>query len=74
MFIDVTKLNRAQVKDVVLAAGWGWDETRSLSAEEDRRDVERLVNEAYLRGFKVGIAARTKIAAVVGAWEKEEEQ
>jgi DNA-binding Lrp family transcriptional regulator len=73
MFIDITKLDRAKVKEIVLAAGWGWDESRSLSAEEDRRDVERLVNEAYVRGFKVGVNSRTRIAEVVGAWEAQSE-
>jgi DNA-binding Lrp family transcriptional regulator len=73
MFIDITKLDRAKVKEIVLAAGWGWDESRSLSAEEDRRDVERLVNEAYVRGFKVGVNSRVKIAEVVGAWEAQSE-
>jgi hypothetical protein len=70
MFIDITKLDRARVKEIVLAAEWHWDESKSISAEEDRRDVERLVNEAYVRGFKVGINSRTKIAEVVGAWEE----
>ena len=69
MFIDITKLDRKQVKEIVLAAGWWWDESKSIAAEEDRRDVERLVNEAYVRGFKAGVNSRTKIAEVVGAWE-----
>jgi hypothetical protein len=73
MFIDITKLDRARVKEIVLAAGWHWDESKSIAAEEDRRDVERLVNEAYVRGFRAGVNSRTKIAEVVGAWEAQSE-
>jgi hypothetical protein len=73
MFIDITKLDRARVKEIVLAAGWHWDESKNISAEEDRRDVEQLVNEAYVRGFKVGVNSRTRIAEVVGAWEAQSE-
>lgn len=70
MFIDITKLDRTRVKEIVLAAGWHWDESKSIAAEEDRRDVERLVNEAYVCGFRVGVNSRTRIAEVVGAWEE----
>jgi len=70
MFIDITKLDRTRVKEIVLAAGWHWDESKSISAEEDRRDVERLVNEAYVRGFIIGVNSTTKIAEIVGAWEE----
>lgn len=60
MFIDITKLDRARVKEIVLAAGWWWDESKSIDAETDRRDVEQLVNEAYVRGFRVGINSITR--------------
>lgn len=73
MFVDITKLDRKQVKEIVTAAGWHWDESRSLGAEEDRRDVERLVNEAYVRGFRIGISSRTRVAEIVGAWEANSE-
>jgi hypothetical protein len=70
MFIDTTKLDRKQVKEIVLAAGWWWDESKSIDGETDRRDVENLVNEAYTRGFKTGLNARTTIAEIVNAWEE----
>jgi hypothetical protein len=73
MFIDITKLDRKQVKEIVLAAGWWWDESKSVDAETDRRYFEKLVNEAYVRGFRVGVNSRTKIAEVVGAWEAQSE-
>jgi|688.fasta_scaffold05719_10 hypothetical protein len=71
--VDITRLDRARVKEVVLAAGWHWDESKNISAEEDRRDVEQLVNEAYVRGFKVGVNSRTRIAEVVGELEAQSE-
>jgi hypothetical protein len=71
--VDFTRLDRARVKEIVLAAGWHWDESKNISAEEDRRDVEQLVNEAYVRGFKVGVNSRTRIAEVVGELEAQSE-
>ena len=71
--VDITRPDRARVKEVVLAAGWHWDESKNISAEEDRRDVEQLVNEAYVRGFKVGVNSRTRIAEVVGELEAQSE-
>lgn len=71
MFIDIRKLDRQQVKEVLEAAGWAWDNARSIDGEQNRRDCEALVNEAYKRGFKAGINAKTQVAAVVAAWDAE---
>lgn len=71
MFVDITKLTRKQVKDVVEAAGWDWDDAKSIDGEQNRRDCEALVNEAYQRGFKAGLNAKEKLAAVVAAWDAD---
>lgn len=71
MFVDITKLTRQQVKDVLEAAGWAWDDAKSIDGERNRRDCEELVNEAYRRGLKAGINAKTQVAAVVAAWDAE---
>lgn len=69
MFVDIRKLTRQQVKEVLEAAGWAWDDAKSIDGEQNRRDCEALVNEAYRRGFKAGISAKTQLAAVVAAWD-----
>ena len=71
MFIDIRKLNRQQVKEILEAAGWAWDDAKSIPGEQNRRDCEALVNEAYKRGFKAGLNAKTQIAAIVAAWDDE---
>ena len=60
MFVDIRKLTRQQVKEVLEAAGWAWDDAKSIDGERNRRDCEALVNEAYRRGFKAGINAKTQ--------------
>ncbi|HSH42970.1 MAG TPA: hypothetical protein VK973_12670 [Arenicellales bacterium] len=63
MFVDIRKLTRQQVKEVLETAGWAWDDTKSIDGERNRRDCEALVNEAYRRGFKAGINAKTQPTA-----------
>lgn len=71
MFVDIRKLTRPQVKEVLEAAGWAWDYAKSIDGEQNRRDCESLVNEAYMRGFKAGINAKAQVAAVVAAWDAD---
>ena len=71
MFVDIRKLTRQQVKEVLETAGWAWDDAKSIDGERNRRDCEALVNEAYRRGFKAGISAKTQLAAVVAAWDAD---
>ena len=56
MFVDIRKLTRQQVKEVLEAAGWAWDDAKSIDGEQNRRDCEALVNE------HTGAASRRALA------------
>ena len=47
MFIDITKLDRKQVKEIVLSAGWWWDAVRA--AARAARDAALAAQEKKLR-------------------------
>ena len=39
MFVDIRKLTRQQVKEVLEAAGWAWDDAKSIDGEQNRHLV-----------------------------------
>ena len=48
----MNQLSREQVKHILELAGWAWDDEKSISGEENRKDCENLVNTAYKFGYE----------------------